>query len=90
MASWKRTVEVDVKDEDLAKCPVGTKISMTITGTVKTARLGEKPKDMKDSDYECCGCGISRGYPSSLSIEMEKQSLKVGENQFDALAEDED
>lgn len=87
---WKRTVSIDVKDADLAKCPVGTKVSMTITGVVKEARLGEKPEGKTDSDYECCGCGISRGYPSSLSIEMDKQTIKAGENEFTALAEDED
>lgn len=87
--SWRRTVELDVSDEDLKKCSAGQQVSLTITGTIKSTRMGEKPTT---SDYEdsCCGCGISRGYPSSISVEMDSQKVKIGDNTFEALAEDDD
>lgn len=86
---YKRTVSVDVKDADISKLPVGTKVSMTITGTVKRAALGDKP-EAYDGPSDCCGCGISRGWPSSVDIEMDKQTIKAGANEFESLGEEED
>lgn len=86
--SWKRQVDLDVSDADLKKCSVGDKVSLTITGTIKSTRLGEKPKDSEDSYDTCCGCGISRGYPSSITIEMDEQKVKIGDTTFEALAEE--
>lgn len=88
MMSWKRQVDLDVSDKDLGKCAAGDKVSLTITGTIKSTRLGEKPKDAAEDYDSCCGCGISRGYPSSITIEMDEQKVKIGDDTFEALAED--
>lgn len=84
---WKRQVDLDVADADLKKCSPGDKVILTISGVVKATRLGEKPSSSDgESDSPCC-CGISSGYPSSITVEMDKQTVKVGDNQFEALAE---
>lgn len=66
---------IDITNKDLKKLTVGDKVSVRVTGTVKSISAGEPP----EGEYE--------GRPPEIRLEPDKVSIE-GSNVFADMAEE--
>ena len=86
---YRRRLDLNVKDKDLEGIAIGDEVTITVTGKVKELREGDKPDKKRETNDSCC-CGIAYSSPSQICIEMSKQVVTNGENQFNAMLKDEE
>lgn len=83
--SMKRTMHVDLTDEQVQKIQVGSKITLKVQGKVKRAEGSEKPDPPEEEKDSCCRF---EGFPASVYLENIKVELEDSDNEFEELSED--